>query len=348
MQEDLSSNEKRVLFSAFRHPLLNNRELAAEIGMNQSTLASIRQRLYNAGYYRTVRIPVMQNLGCELLVAIHTDFNPAIPLDQRIKTTKRMIEVFEEIFYSIGETHKGFSFSFAGNITATCKINDVRTETFARMNLLEGTLPTESVFPFTISRIDRFMDFAPMLADAFGIEEKPLEVAQFVPGERVELGKTEKLVYLGLVENPEMTDTELGNILPVSRHTVAAIRKRLEAAGLTKTVLVPDMRKLGFKVICFYHIRYSTRKPLDLSRPVPAPVVNNNTFFIASRKYETIMLSAYRDYDEAKMDSVRKVQYLKESGLIDAMPVIQEYSVNNLAMIKDLQFGQITKKILGI
>jgi hypothetical protein len=60
------------------------------------------------------------------------------------------------------------------------------------------------------------------------------------------------------------------------------------------------------------------------------------------------MLSAYRDYDAAKMDSVRKVQYLKENGLIDSMPVIQEYSVNNMAMIKDLSFGQITKKILGI
>jgi DNA-binding Lrp family transcriptional regulator len=107
------------------------------------------------------------------------------------------------------------------------------------------------------------------------------------------------------VENPEMTDTELGKTLPVSRHTVAAIRKRLEGAGLIKTVLVPDMRKLGFKVICFYHIRYSTKKPLDMAGPVQAPVMNNNTFFMASRKYETIMLSAYRDYDEAKMDSVR-------------------------------------------
>ncbi len=348
MQEDLSSNEMRVLYHSFRRPLLNNRELAAEIGMNQSTLASIRQRLYNGGYYRTVRIPVMQNMGCELLVVIHTDFNAAIPLEQRIKTTKKMIEVFDEIFYSIGETNKGFSLSFAGNITATCKINDVRTETFARMNLLEGTLPTEAVFPFTISRMDRFMDFAPMLADAFGIDVAPEASRQFVPGDPADLAKTEKLVYLGLVENPEMTDTELGNTLPVSRHTVAAIRKRLESAGLVKTVLVPDLRKLGFKVICFYHIRYSTKKPLDLGKAVPPEVMNSNTFFIASRKYETIMLSAYRDYDEAKMDSVRKVQYLKENGLIEVMPVIQEYSIANLAMIKDLQFGQITRKILGI
>jgi len=136
--------------------------------------------------------------------------------------------------------------------------------------------------------------------------------------------------------------------LPVSRHTVAAIRKRLESAGLIKTVLVPDLKQLGFKVICFYHIRYSTKKPLDLAHPVPEPVANKNSFFIASRKYETIMLSAYRDYDEAKMDNVRKVQYLKENGLIETMPVIQEYSISNMAMIKDLLFAQITKKILGI
>lgn len=348
MNDSLSKNEKKVLYYMFKRPLLNNRELAQEIGMNQSTLASIRQRLHKSGFYKTVRIPMMQDLGCEMLVVIHTEFNPAIPLEQRVKTTRKSIEVYDELVYSVGETHKGFSISLVGDYTAVSRINDIRTETFAKMSLLEGNFPNEVVMPFAISRIDRFMDFGQMLAEAFEIEEKIKSEPLFVPSKKILLSKTEKLVYLGLVEHPEMTDTELGRVLPVSRHTVAAIRKRLEGQGLIRTVLVPDLRMLGFKVICFYHVKYSPKKPLDITTAETSPIMNNNTFFMASRKYETIMLSAYTDYDVAKMDNMRKVQFLKENGYIETMPTIHEYSVNNMAIIKDLTFGPITKKILEI
>jgi DNA-binding MarR family transcriptional regulator len=348
MNGSLSQNEKAVLYHMFRAPSLNNRELAREVGMNQSTLASIRQRLDKAGYYKVVRVPMMQDLGCEMLVVIHTEFNPAIPLDQRVKVTRKSIEVHDELVYSVGETHKGFSISLAGDYTAASRIADVRTETFAAMNLLERSFPSEVVFPFSISRIDRFMDFAPVLASAFGIKDQFKPERQFQQRGPVELSKTERVVYAGLVEHPEMTDTELGRVLPVGRHTIASIRKRLERDGLIKTLLIPDLRLLGFKVVCFYRVKYLPRKPLDLSRREPLPIMNDNTFFMASRKYDTIMLSAYMDYDVAKMDSMRKVQFLKESGYIEGVPVIQEYSVNNMATIKDLTFGPIAKKILKV
>jgi DNA-binding MarR family transcriptional regulator len=347
MHESLSRNERKVLYKMFRRPLLNNRELAQEIGMNQSTLASIRQRLHTSGYFKTVRIPMMQDLGCEMLVVIHTEFNPAIPLEQRVKITRKSIEVYDELVYSVGETHKGFSISLVGDYTSVSRIGDVRTETFAKMSLLEGNFPNEVVFPFAISRIERFMDFAPVLASVFEIADEPEREPLFVPKERMELSKTERLVYQGLVEHPEMTDTGLGRVLPVSRHTVASIRKDLEARGLVRTVLMPDLRRLGFKVICFYHVKYSPKRPLDIAALEPSPIMNANTFFMASRKYETIMLSVYTDYDMAKMDNMRKVQFLKENGRIDQLPVIHEYSVNNMAIIKDLTFGPITRKITG-
>ncbi|MBI5001295.1 MAG: hypothetical protein HZB92_07215 [Euryarchaeota archaeon] len=348
MGDSLSANEKKVLYAIVKDPDLNNRQLALKIRMKPSTLASIRQRLFTEGYYKTVRVPFLQNLGCEMLVVVYTSFNPAVHLEERVKITKEMIDAFSEIFYSLGETHKGFSLSFAGDYTTASMINDIRTETFAKLRLLEGRSPRKVVFPFQISRVDRFWNFAPLLAEAFGIKDEPREERLFAPDGRGKLSRTERLVFHGLVRHPELTDAALGRVLPVSRHTIAATRKKLERAGLVKTLIMPDLRKLGFKVICFYHVEYSLGKPLDTSRADPSRIMSGATFFMASRKYDAIMLSAYADYDQAKMDNMHKIQHLKESNYINEMPVINEYSVNNTIVIKEMEFAPITKKILGL
>jgi DNA-binding Lrp family transcriptional regulator len=316
--------------------------------MKPSTLASIRQRLFNDGYFKTLRVPFMQDLGCEMLVIVYTSFNPAVPLEQRVAITKKSIEVHSELFYSVGETHKGFSLSFAGDYTTASMINDVRTETFAKHKLLDERFPRKVVFPFKISRVERFWDFAPLLAEAFGIRHEPQKDRLFALKGVVRLSRTERMVFHGLVQHPEMSDAALGRVLPVSRHTIAATRKRFERAGLLRTVIVPDLRKLGFKVICFCHVEYSPGKPLDIAKPDPTQVMDSATFFMAARKYDVIMLSAYMDYDQAKMETTRKIQRLKEGGYISEMPVVNEYSVSNMVTIKDLEFAPITKKILQL
>jgi DNA-binding MarR family transcriptional regulator len=345
----LSGNEVVVLYQLCRWPLLTDREHAERAGMSPSTFSSIRGRLERRGYFKRVRVPMMQDLGCEMLVVIYTEFNPAIPLEKRVEATRKSIEIHEELIYSVGETNKGFSLSLAGDYTAASRIADVRTGLFASMNLLERSFPEEVVFPFSISRIDRFMEFAPLLASSFGIKtgfETEGVDGVFRPRGKVSLSETERIVYTGLIEHPEMNDTQLGEILPVGRHTISKIRNKMENSGLIKTLVIPDLKMLGFKVICFYRIRYLPKKPIDIHGSEPLPIMDNNTFFIASRKYDTIMLSAYMDYDEAKMENMRKVQFLKENGFIEGMPVIQEYSVTNLVIIKDLTFGPITRKIL--
>jgi len=106
---------------------------------------------------------MLNYLGCELLAVIYTQFNPVIPLNERIKTTKKTIEVFEEIFFSAGEQEKGFSISLSKNYTNIGKINEIRTETFGKVDLLEQEYPTEVIFPFETSHINRFFDFSRIL-----------------------------------------------------------------------------------------------------------------------------------------------------------------------------------------
>ena len=83
-------------------------------------------------------------MGCEMLVAIYTHFSPLIPLLERVEITGKTIEVFEEIFFSIGEQDKGFSLSLSKDYATIGRINDIRTQTFGGRGLLEEEYPNDT------------------------------------------------------------------------------------------------------------------------------------------------------------------------------------------------------------
>jgi len=105
-------------------------------------------------------------MGCKMLVVIYTNFSPLIPLEERVKITGKTIEVFDEIFFSAGEQDKGFSLSLSQDYATIGKINDIRTQTFGGRGLLEEEYPSMVVFPFEISKVYRFLDFAPLLKNS--------------------------------------------------------------------------------------------------------------------------------------------------------------------------------------
>ncbi len=172
MLSNLSRNEGLVLWGLTVYPTLTDIEVSKKLDMPHSTFSTIRKRLQKNGYYTTVRIPMVQCLGAEMLAVLYTFFNPAISVEERAVITTKTIEIFEEIFYSVGETHKGFSVSFSGNYTAIGQITERRIETFAKEGLLDIQQPKEVIFPFEISQIPLFFDFDELLEDAFDIDLK--------------------------------------------------------------------------------------------------------------------------------------------------------------------------------
>lgn len=170
MRNRLTENEKMVLYGLVRYPHLKDREIADKMGLKHPTVTSIRRRLREYGYFRTVKLPMLQNLGCEILAVSYTNFNPVIPLKKRVEITEEKIEVSEELFFSLGEFEKGFSLSLSKDYTSIVRINDIRTETFGKLGLLEKEYPTEVIFPFDVSKIYRFFFMSPLIKKHFGIK----------------------------------------------------------------------------------------------------------------------------------------------------------------------------------
>lgn len=344
----LTKKEKRVLYGLVRYPDTSDSELSSIINVKLSTLTSIKRRLYSQGFFRNLTVPLLNHLGCELMAIIYTNFNPVIPLEERVKTTKRTIEVFSEIFFSVGEQEKGFSVSLSQDYTNIGRINEIRTETFGQVGLLEDEYPNEVIFPFKTSHITRFFDCARILRKIFSLEdEKDAETNSnwFSDLNKVELSAKEKKVYAALVEHPNDTTQQIGTKVGLSRHTISRMKKQFFETGLLKKITLPNLNRLGFEILAFYHIKFNPHKaPSETDVSV---LDSPSTIFLARRRFETIIISAYPTYLDYKEDKMRKIRFLKENNLILHTPPTRKYMFERMIIIKDFDFASIAKKILA-
>lgn len=342
----LTRNEANVLYGLTSFPTYTDSALADALGLKLSTLTSIERRLAANHLFRTLTVPLVNHLGCELLAVIHTQFNPVMPLEQRILTTKQNIEIFDELFFSVGDQEKGFSLSFSQNYTNIGRINDIRTELFGRTGLLDKQYPSEVIFPFQTSTIHRFFDYARLLQQLFSLP--PLEIPSSRPWfsgtEPANLSPTEQQVFLTLVRYPTATTQDIGTMLAVSRHTVARMKNDFLAKGLLRPVVIPDLHRLGFELLTFTHLQFNPHKaPTDddfAALDTPA------TIFLVSRKFEAVRLAAYPTYQSHLEDDMRLLRHLKENDLLASPPQTGAYSYDRLALIKDFDFASLTRKII--
>lgn len=343
----LTPNEQRVLYGLVRYPSLNDSELSSQIGVKLSTLTSIKRRLHDQRVFRQLLVPLLNRLGSELLAVIYTQFNPVIPLEERVSITKKTIEVFDEIFFSTGEQEKGFSISLAKNYSSIGRIDDIRTETFGSLGLLEKEYPSEVIFPFESSEIIRFFDFSRVLESMFNLEysdKKRSDIDEFKIDGFHSLSSKEKKVYTSLVQFPTATTQQIGEKVGLSRHTVSRMKKKFFDLHLLKHLTIPDLKQLGFEILAFYHYQFSPGKSpsMDDILYLDAP----STVFLARRKYEIVMISAYKTYQEYKEDKMQKIRFLKENDFISYTPLVRKYMFERMVFMKNFVFHPIANKII--
>jgi len=256
---ELTKKEKLMLYGLVNYPKLTDKKLSEKLNLKHSTVTSIRHRLQGREFYRALIIPRLQNMGCKLLAVIYTNFSPLIPLEERVKITGKTIEVFDEIFFSAGAQDKGFSMSLAQDYARIGKINDIRTQTFGRRGLLEDEHPRMIVFPFDISKVYRFLDFAPLLKRSFNlnqIPDGPIRNISFANNEEVIFSNTKKKIYCVLIQYPELSDSEIGTKVGVSRHTVSRLRRGFENNNLIRKINLHIIKKIVFEILKFLHILF--------------------------------------------------------------------------------------------
>jgi len=75
--------------------------------------------------------------------------------------------------------------------------------------------------------------------------------------------------------------------------------------------------------------------------------MSDSAIFFASRKFEAVMISIYKNYDDYKKDIMKIMQVLKQNQWIAEDPIIRTYSLSTMVFLKDFKFAPIASKIVG-
>ena len=111
---------------------------------------------------------------------------------------------------------------------------------------------------------------------------------------------------------------------------------------------IPNLLNLGFKVLAISHIMFNPRKPFDEKLLSMGILQNPGTILLGARKFECITLSVYMEYEDYREEHTRDLQYLKENDYLVDMPNTTKYMIPNMVVMKDMVFGPIVRKTLGL
>lgn len=347
----LSANEKKVLYGLVKYPLLNDRELAIKLGFKMSTLTAIKNRLKKDSYFFTVRIPYLNNIGCELLTVSYGSFNPLISEEDRMRIHSENMNIYQNIFYSLWEANQGFSIGVYPNYTESKKANEQFEHIFSKNQLYDKEGFTHIIFPYELTSILMFFDFLPLLHKAFGVKEPLDQTIELKPAgtTQTHLTQVEKKIFYGLVTYPDLPDKQIAELINVTRQSIARARKVFETSGIIKTKRIVNLKKLGFEILALAHVKFRPESPISARMEGVKKVVEYlPSFFWVGENLETVVIGAYRNFEELQQSKMKSITLYKKLDFLKEDPMIQLFSIPNMKILRNHKYGEMVKNLLEI
>ncbi|MBM3309095.1 MAG: hypothetical protein FJY77_02475 [Candidatus Altiarchaeales archaeon] len=345
----LTDNDKLLFYSLVKWPSLNDTELSKKTKIKRSTITAIRNKLKKNNLYTTIKAPNLERIGCELLTVRYGSFDPLVTYEMREKYTST--QKFPEVFFKRSSDKTRIALSTATNFTETKKYIDYSNRMYGEQGFLPEEGITHVFFPFRVSKIFRFYDYAPLMKQHFNIPgEDRLEFnTEFAESEPAKLTDNEKLVFYAVVKYPELNDNEIAKKVSMTRQYVSNARKKLEYGGLIKTINVPNLAALDFQMLVLTHVVVNPKSSLNARRHGIEKVLSQGAhIFDIAGNLEFVLISAFKDYPEFDKIHDDIVDYYTEHDLILKNPVTKIMLNNDIKLAIDGRFAPIVKKALNI
>ncbi len=352
LKVNLSENEKLTLYGLVKYPHLQDKYTCDILGLKYSTFSNIKNKLKEQGVYFTVNLPNFPKIGLEFLAVYYGFLNRATTIEQRLRITKKYLESFAEDIYIVSESNQAFNISVARNFTDYEKNNEVFNKVYRKNNFFTEKGFEHVFFPFEISVLNKFFDYAPLLSRVFDIHVDDDDTNKVdllpTPKEEPSFSMVEKKVIQGLVDYPDLTNTALAEKINVSRNTISKLKAEFLEQRLIIPKNIPNLAKLGFEILMFSHRQYNPvisifdqEKALKVVNEVMTP------FVFINKQLEGIVISAFRDYNEFQSLYSKVHNYYTEENIILREPFVMLLSIPNITIIKNLTFSAIVKKALS-
>jgi len=336
-----------------RYPDSSDQDIYERIKMKQSTYSTIKKKLREEGYYHDTYTPILQHLGCELFVLWYVTLNRKTRTEDRLALTRDSLLAATDVFTMVSESNQAIILSISKNIADFVKTSDRLVQLYEKHDFLESIHYVQ--FPFDVSAVFSFFDFAPLLNRIFQIEPIEDSIGDVdITSDRVQckvkhvqMNELEKKVYLGLIKYPEMSDSVLSEKLDCSRQVLTRIRYRFLEDKLIKKKKIVNLEKLGFKILSLVHTKYNPLKPLrERQKCVQNTMTLYTPIFSVARYPESVMLVAFRNFEEYKNLHNEYVTFCAERDIIRGDPVTLNLSIPRIHEIKWLVYEPMVRKIL--
>ena len=346
---DLTTNERRALRGIVRHPGRPDREVASLIGMSPSSLVAARLELEREGYTRTVALPAVQRLGAEFLAVSYTH-SDSLPLREGTVDGLEGAVRDTEVFSLALETNQCMFMQFSRSYTDARR----NIETIERFYREHGNLSrgfTTCFFPFAMSRLVNHYDHARLVDHLLG-EAGPGEAWGPEPlfeGRRpVELSAVGREVLLGILDHPELPNTELARKIGLSRMTIGKWRNAFLADGLLSMRRVPDLGRMGVELLVLTHGRFAKDLPRGLRHFMPelmgtiGPVV-----FAALGDDDILALSAFPSFTQYREANSVFMSKYNEHEMFASPPERVLFSVRAMRTVRSHAYGPLVRWLLA-
>jgi DNA-binding MarR family transcriptional regulator len=338
----ISDNEKMTLVGLVKYPTLNDRQLSEQIGIKMSTVTAIKNRLKDQGYFITVRVPKLQLLGAELLSVCYAHTNPSFPEERALEIGRKLFEGFEELFYIGAGPRYRFCMAMHSNYSRANLTFNEMFRLYSEYDFMVPEKPKVVLFPFGQSKILNFFDYSSVLERAFGISlpDRPVEESlgkkELVPSSRVEMSRIELKVLRGLIDNPDLLDSNIAKRIDVTRQSVTKMRKKFQDNDMFFTIRIPNLGLLGFEILAFIHTEYlpnntmKERSKLFTDIYSETPVIMkiegdlDGVEIVATENYP-----AFSDYYNAMATRLRERNYISKD------PTVLLFTFDELVSIKN-------------
>ncbi len=346
---NLTWNEKTILYHLVAYPEFLDKEISTKVRLGISTVTKIRNRLLADGYLKAQNIPSVQKIGAEILDIGYGEFNPNIPLDEKIEQSKEWVDTITGTFLTIGDGNQAMGMGFYRNYTDAMR-SIIQTKRLVAREPMMTTGDLQSLlFSFRLAHIFRFFNFAPLLATSIGVDDpqysEPDNYLKY-DGD-VHLTRKEKIVLYGLVRYPEHNDKNLSKLLGISRQTISAVKKRFRRDGIITRCYIPDLAKLGFEVVVFAHVQLKNAVELDPESLRQGMTEDTNITSLLHGN-DIITLSANMSFASTKERIASFLRDTKLQGKFTRDPVIYLWSASDLIQQIDHFYHIPVARILGI
>jgi hypothetical protein len=291
----------------------------------------------------------LEKIGCELLTVRYGSFDPLTTYEMREKCAST--QKFQEVFFKRSSDKSRIALSAATDFTEVKRYIDYSNKVYGEQGFLPEEGITHVFFPFKVSKIFRFYDYAPLLKQHFNLpgESKSEFNTEFVESEPVKLTDNEKLVFYAIVKYPEFNDNEIAKKVSMTRQYVSNARKKFEYGGLIKTINMPNLSALDFQMVVLMHVTVNPKSSLSARRHGIEKIMSQGAhIFDIAGNLEFVLISAFKDYPEYEKIHDDMVNYYTEHDLLLKTPVTKIMLNRDIKLRINGRFAPLVKKVFGI